>query len=212
VVLSVMNGIDSEAMIGARVGMDKVLYCIAVGMDALRVGNRVDYHNPGRLRFGEMRNEIIGPRVQKIGAALKAAGIQYDNPVDMLRTLWWKFMVNVGVNQASAVMSAPFGVFQSHPEARSLMEDLMGEVIILAEAEEVDLKETDIQDWYAVLNKLSPQGKTSMLQDIEAGRVTEVAAFGGRVVDLGVKHKLPTPINQTVVRIIQVLEGREPGK
>ena len=94
-------------------------------------------------------------------------------------------MVNVGMNQASAVMRAPYGVFQTMPEAQALMEALMHEVIVLAEHAGVNLVEQDIADWYGFLNTLSPQGKTSMLQDIEAGRKTEVEIFGGKVVALG---------------------------
>ncbi len=209
VVISVMNGIDSEDIIGAAVGMEKVLYCIAVGMDALRDGNQVDYRNPGRLRFGEARNDSLSPRVARVGAALDAAGILHDTPVDMLRWLWWKFMVNVGVNQASAVMRVPYGVFQTEPEAQALMEDLMREAVVLAQAEGIDLREADIQDWYPFMNALSPTGKTSMLQDIEAGRKTEVAAFGGKVVELGLKHNIPTPVNLALVRIIKMLERGE---
>ena len=207
VVLSVMNGIDSEAIIGGVVGMEKVLYCIAVGMDALRVGNRVDYHNPGRLLFGEARNATISPRVRRVQATFEAAGIQSETPEDMLRWMWWKFMVNAGVNQASAVMRAPFGVFQTSPQAQALMEDLMREVIILAKAEGVDLSPEDITNWYTFLKGLSPTGKTSMLQDIEAGRKTEVEVFAAKVVELGQKHHIPTPVNETVLRIIRVLEG-----
>ena len=45
-----------------------------------------------------------------------------------------------------------------------------------------------------------------MLQDIEAGRETEVEIFGGKVVELGRTHGIPTPVNETVARIIRVLE------
>jgi 2-dehydropantoate 2-reductase len=124
--------------------------------------------------------------------------------------LWWKFMVNVGTNQASAVMRAPYGVFQSSPQARALMEALMHEAILLAQAAGVNLVEQDIEDWYAVLDTLSPEGKTSMLQDIEAGRQTEVEVFGGKAVELGRVHGIPTPVNETVWRIIKVLE-QHPG-
>ena len=115
-------------------------------------------------------------------------------------------MINVGMNQASAVMRAPYGVFQSSPQAQELMETLMREVITLAQAAQVNLVDQDIDDWYTFLNTLSPQGKTSMLQDIEAGRKTEVDIFGGKMVELGRIHAIPTPVNQTVLRIIQVLE------
>ena len=77
-------------------------------------------------------------------------------------------MVNVGVNQASAVMRAPYGVFQTSPDAQALMEALMREVIELAKRVGVNLGEKDLDDWYPVLKSVSPEGKTSMLQDMEA--------------------------------------------
>jgi 2-dehydropantoate 2-reductase len=138
--------------------------------------------------------------------AFERAGIAYETPVDMIRMMWWKFMVNVGMNQASAVMRAPYGVFQSSPEARALMESLMLEVVALAKASRVNLKNQDVNEWYPVLDTLSPTGQTSMLQDVEAGRKTEVEMFGGKVVELGHTFGIDTPYNQTVVRIIQVLE------
>ena len=126
----------------------------------------------------------------------------------MLRMLWWKFMFNVGINQASAVMRAPYGVFQTVPEAQALMEALMREVLVLAQAAHINLTEQDLLDWYPVLKRLSPQGKTSMLQDIEAQRKTEVELFAGKVIALGRQYGLPTPVNQTVYNIIHILEQR----
>jgi len=120
--------------------------------------------------------------------------------------MWWKFMINVGVNQAWAVMRAPLGVLQKSPEARGLMEALMKEVITLTDVMDVNLTNRDIEEWYPFLNVLSPQGKTSMLQDIEAGRKTEVEIFGEKVVELGKTHGVITPVNQTVLQIIRVLE------
>ncbi len=205
-IISVMNGLDSEEIIGAVYGMDKLLYTVSVGIDAQRDGNRISYTRPGKHYIGNAVNTHIDARVRRVQVAFERAGITYETPVDMLRILWWKFMVNVGMNQASAVMRATYGVFQTSPEAQALMEALMHEVIVLAEHTGINLKEKDIADWYAFLNTLSPQGKTSMLQDIEAGRKTEVEAFGGKVVALGERYGVPTPINQTIVRIIQVLE------
>ena len=207
IILSVMNGLDSEAYIGAVYGMDKLLYGISVGIDALRQNNAVTFTKPGKHYFGEADNTHISDRVRRVRTAFDRAGIVYETPVDMLRTMWWKFMVNVGMNQASAVTRAPYGVFQTSAEAQALMEGLMQEVIVLAEHAGVDLVAQDIADWYTFLNTLSPQGKTSMLQDIEAGRKTEVEAFGGKVVALGQEHGIPTPVNETVLRIIQVLEA-----
>jgi 2-dehydropantoate 2-reductase len=211
VILSMMNGLDSEEMIGAVYGMDKVLFATSVGIDALREGNSVHYTNPGRHYFGEASNLELSPRVRAVQAAFDRAGIQYETPPDMIRMMWWKFMVNVGMNQASAVLGAPYGLFQTSPAARKLMESLMVEVIQLAQAAGVNLAEQDIRDWYPVLDTLSPDGKTSMLQDIEAGRKTEVEIFGGKVVELGRRLGVPTPVNETILSIIQVLEKKPQG-
>jgi len=204
--LSFMNGLESEDYIGSCYGKDKVLYGISVGIDALREGNQITYTKPGKHYFGEADNTQLSPRVLQVQKVFDRAGIVSETPNDMLRIMWWKFMINVGMNQASAVMRAPYGIFQAMPNAQALMEALMSEVIALAEVLEVNLTHRDIEDWYAFLNTLSPQGKTSMLQDIEAGRKTEVEIFGGKVVKLGQAYGVPTPINQTVLRIIRVLE------
>ena len=84
----------------------------------------------------------------------------------------------------------------------------MMEVLQLAQPAKVNLEQKDIDDWYAVLNGLSPQGKTSMLQDVEAGRKTEIEIFGGKVLELGNQFHISTPVNQTVVSIIKVMEGQ----
>jgi 2-dehydropantoate 2-reductase len=206
-ILSVMNGLDSEETLGAVYGPDKVLYAVSVGIDAVREGNRVVYTAPGTHYFGEATNCPPSERVQRVQAAFERAGIPYETPPDMLRVLWWKFMVNVSMNPPSAVIGAPYRVFQTSQEARALMEALMHEVIALAQAEGVNLTEQDVDDWYPVLQTLSPEGKTSMLQDIEAGRKTEIEMFAGKVVELGHKHGISTPVNETMLRLVHLMEG-----
>ena len=211
VVLSVMNGLVSERIIGAVCGMDKLVYAIAVGIDAVREDNRFRYSNPGKILFGAGPDAGDGRRVRRLQEALNRAGIPNQVPEDVLRALWWKFMVNVGTNQASAVLGAPYGVFRTSSEARALMRSLMAEVIALAPEAGVDLTEKDIDEWEGILATLSPTGKTSMLQDIEARRKTEVEIFAGEVVSLGKRHGVPTPVNQTVLRILRVMEGKGAG-
>ena len=204
--LSVMNGIESEVQIGAVYGMEKVLYAVAVGIDAMREENVVTYSKKGKLYFGEASNTSLSDRVKALQALFERAGIVSEIPEDMVRTLWWKFMINVGINQASAVLRAPYGVFHSFPEARELMESAMQEVISLAGKAKIHLVEKDLEDWHAFLSKLPPNGKTSMLQDVEAGRKTEVEIFAGKVLSLGEQYRVPTPVNQTLFRIVKVTE------
>ena len=206
-ILSVMNGIESEERIGAAYGVEKVLYAVSVGIDALREGNRVNYASQGKIFFGEAQNTFLTDRVKRVQALFDRAGILYETPPDMIRILWWKFMINVGINQASAVLRAPFSVFQNSQEARNLMESAMREVIMLSEKAGVNLSGEDIEMFNKILLDINPQGKTSMLQDTEAGRKTEVEMFAGKVIELGRQFDVPTPINQKLFDLIKNLEA-----
>ncbi|MBN1141506.1 MAG: ketopantoate reductase family protein [Deltaproteobacteria bacterium] len=195
-VLSVMNGIDSEERIGAVHGPEKVLYGLTLAIDAQRKGNVISYKHLGRILFGEKKNFEISPRVRRIADLFERAKIAYEIPTDMIRSLWFKFMINVGVNQVSAVFGAKFGALQGSPDARALMESAMREVIAIARALGVDLSEDDLAEWYRILGNLDPDGKTSMLQDVEAGRPTEVEMLAGTVTEYGKRLGIPTPVNQ----------------
>jgi 2-dehydropantoate 2-reductase len=207
-IMSVMNGIESEERIGAAYGMEKVLFAVSVGIDALREGNRVNYNNQGKILFGEARNASLTDRVKRIQVLFDKAGIHYETPLDMMRVMWWKFMINVGINQASAVLRAPFLIFQTSEEARDLMESAMREVIKLSEKAQVNLTEEDIKRFNEILLGLNPGGKTSMLQDVEAGRKTEVEMFAGKVIALGRQYNVPTPVNQRLFDLIKEMETR----
>lgn len=194
VILSVMNGIDSEERIGAAFGMKKILYGLSLGIDAVREGGAVSYKNLGRILFGDRENKDMAERVRRISALFQRAGIAHEIPSDMVRSLWFKYMINVGVNQVSAVLGASYGALRNSAKARELMDAAMREVIAVAVAKKVNLSEEDIGEWYKVLSTLSSEGKTSMLQDVEAGRKTEVEMLAGAVIDLGQRHGIPTPV------------------
>ena len=208
-ILSVMNGLGSEDYLASLYGKEKVLFGVSVGIDALRTGNRTRYTKQGKLFFGEARNEILSEKVQRLQELFDRAGIVYETPQDMLRILWWKFMINVGINQSSAILRAPYGVFQTSKDAQALMESAMREVIAVAKAARINLVDNDLDGWYSFLHTLSPQGKTSMLQDIEACRKSEVEMFAGKMVVLGRQHGIPTPVNETFLRIIRAIEASQ---
>ncbi len=206
-IISVMNGIDSEERVGAVFGMEKVVYGLNLGIDAVRENNSVTYANQGRIFFGEKKNTEITERVRHLGDLFNKAGIAHVIPQDMIRSLWFKYMVNVGANQASAVLGADYGTLRASSESMKLMESAMREVMSIARAVHVDLSEDDIQEWYKVLNTLNPQGKTSMLQDVEAGRNTEVDMFAGTLINLGKRHGILTPVNQKLFDELKRIEA-----
>jgi 2-dehydropantoate 2-reductase len=209
IILSVMNGLESEKIIGSVCGMDKVIYAIAVGIDAVQEKNGFTFTTPGKIIFGKELHTESSNRLDRLQEALNRASIPNNLSSDIMRVMWWKFMINVGINQASAVLRVPYGIFQSSPDARALTNALMQEVIPLAQKINIDLSQKDIDEWGDILPTLSPTGKTSMLQDIEAGRKTEVEIFAGKVVSMGEKYIVPTPVNKAVLQIIKVIENKD---
>ncbi|MFP4151669.1 MAG: ketopantoate reductase family protein [Alkalispirochaeta sp.] len=187
----------------------RVLHCMVKGMDAVREGSAVRYTRLGVVVFGRRRNDPVSPdpRVAGMQRFFDAAEIPWETPPDMDRELWNKFMLNVGINQWSAVLRATYGVFHTHESARNLMRRAMREVLVIAVAREIDLREEDIDRWFSVVNTLSPEGKTSMLQDIEGRRKTEVEMFAGRVVEMGRESGIATPVNEILLDAIHTLEA-----
>ncbi len=216
-ILSLLNGIESEETLGAAFGggsgapegVSIPPYAMILGIDAVRVGNETRFASGGKIFFGDRTNPAGGRsgRVARIARFFDAAGVAYVIPEDMLRALWYKFMINVGINQVSAVLRAPYGVFQRSPEASAAMEAPMREVIAVARSLGIGLDDADLGRWKETLATLHPDNLTSMCQDVLARRKTEVEMFAGKVVELGKKHGVPTPANEMLFDLLKATEA-----
>ena len=206
IILSLQNGITSETMVGEAFGMDKVLHSFVVGTDAVRVGTSTRYSSIGKIVFGDRSNRRDDPKVLAVQEFFDRVHVPYEVPNDIMREMWWKFMMNVGVNQVSAVLKAPYGVFRKVKEARELWEMAAREVLAIAERAGIHLVEADIQEHLRIAEALSPEGKTSMLQDVEAGRKTEVEIFAGTVAQMGDAYGIDTPVNDLLFKLIRAME------
>lgn len=207
IILSLLNGISSEEIIGRAYGMDKVLLCVAQGMDAVKVGNALTYHNKGFLYFGDAEPGDFSDKVIAVSRFLTKTGIAYEAIRDMKKHQWSKFMLNAGANQATAVYLCNYAGIQKDGAFRDTMISAMKEVVELAEKEHVSLSQEDIDYWLKIIDGLNPQAKTSMQQDAEARRYSEVEMLGGTVLELAAKHSMAAPINQMLYDKIKALES-----
>ncbi|WP_446896964.1 ketopantoate reductase family protein [Clostridium sp. LBM24168] len=206
IIMSLMNGITSEEIIGSRYGMEKVLYSLCIAIDGNRNGNNIKFSSYGSIAFGEKSNSYYSEKVKVVRDLFEKAGIPYEIPEDMMKSMWYKFMINVGINQTSAVLGGTYGLFQTNGNARDFMESAMWEVIKLSEKAGVNLSGDDIKKWYRVLDTMPKDSGTSMFQDIKYGRETEVDMFAGTICELGKKYGVDTPVNNTLLNIIKVIE------
>ena len=206
-IISVMNGISSEQMIGERYGREKVLYSIAQGMDAMKFGSSLTYTQAGELRVGALSPEQNN-RLEAMTAFFDRAGISYTVEDDILHRLWGKFMLNVGVNQTCMAYETTYSGTLVPGEAHDTMIGAMREVIRLAHAEHVNLTEQDLDSYIDLLKTLSPDGMPSMRQDSLSHRPSEVEMFSGTVREMAKKHGLATPVNDRLYKRIREMESQ----
>jgi 2-dehydropantoate 2-reductase len=206
VILALLNGITSEELIAERYSRDKVLHSYFIGHGSTRIGNQVTFDGVGRIVFGEANASGRTPRVETVCRFFDRAGIDYDVPDDILFSQWCKFVVNVGINQASAILRASYGDFQRSEKANAIVVELMQEAVLIAH--KVGIRNADaLLPWAKDFIQNMPAAfKSSMLQDIEAGKKTEVDLFGGTVCALGEKYGIPTPQNAMFFKLIKALE------
>ena len=206
VILSLLNGIASERVLQQAFPQAKVLYCIAQGMDAVKLGNQASYANKGVLVLGEADGQQSAA-LTEVGALFTQAGVPYQYSATIIRQLWNKLMLNTGINQVVMVYEGVYATVQQPGEARDLMIATMREVMQVANAEGIDLNETDVQNWLRVADGLNPQGMPSMRQDGLAKRYSEVELFSGTVIPLAEKHQIAVPHCQYLYDSIKAIEA-----
>ena len=205
-VISIMNGIDTEEIIKEKLITDNIFLTMVLGMDAVRDNNKVSFTKEGKIIFGPWSGRSY-EYLKPVQDFFTECFIPWESPDNMLYQIWFKFMINTGVNQVSAVLGADYSVMQRNENARWLMDETMKEVIKVSNAENIPLSEDDLEKWHKVLNSLGPEGKTSMCQDILAGRKTEVEMFAGKIIELAEKHSIDVPFNRILFNLIKAKES-----
>lgn len=207
IIMSLLNGITSEEIIGKAYGMDKLVYAVAQGMDATKIGNEFTYSNMGQLCIGIMDdNDKMKEKLNGVVDLFDKIDLPYTLESDIKHRLWSKFMLNVGVNQVVMIYEGTYDTIQQPGQARELMKAAMKEVIPLANAEDVKVTEKDLEYYVSLVDTLDPKGMPSMRQDGLAGKETEVELFAGTVLKFGKKHNIPTPINQKIYNRVKEME------
>ncbi len=207
IILSLLNGVTSEEIIAKEYGWKHLPLAYFIGHSAMRKGNIITHDGTGYIVFGikDPQNTDINDK-KLLEDFFQKANITYKTPEDIYRSLWLKYMLNVSTNQPSAILKMTFGQMQNNPNFRKFMIDIMQEVIEIAKASGVKNTETMINEALTSFDKMIPDGKTSMLQDVEEGRKTEVEIFASTMVELGKKYNIPTPYNKILKEMIEIID------
>lgn len=206
IVMSVLNGISSEDEIGERFGRPVVLYTVPQGMDAMKFGSSLRYTQMGKLHIGAP----AGADTEDLDSVIdffEEIRMPYVHEADILYRMWFKWMLNVGVNQICMAYNTTYSGVTNPGEYQDLMIGVMDEVRILAEKKGIGLTKQDMQTCIDIEATLDPNGTPSMGQDRIQRRASEVDMFAGMVMKLGRELGVPTPANDAIYARVKEIES-----
>ena len=206
-VLSLQNGLGHEDILAGIVGRERVLAGKTYVGGVLRGPGHIQSGVHGKATYiGELDGRLT-PRVQAIADAFNAARLPTSVSDNIMGTMWDKLLVNVATGALTGITRLTYGQLYDEPLLKATALAAVSEAIAAAQAAGVQLSMTDPeQAWTLAAEGLSPAFKTSMLQSLEKGSVTEIDFINGSVVRWGERLGVPTPVNATLVSCIKGIE------
>lgn len=189
-VLTLQNGLGNVEKLGGRA----VLGVTEQGATLIA---------PGRVRpSGDGPTHIAGP--ESLAALFRSAGLDARavDPALGASLAWGKLAANAGINALSAILKVPNGRLLERPEARALLEGAANEVAAVARAKGIALPFPDAAAEARRVARATASNLSSMLQDVLRGAPTEIDAINGAVVREGARLGVPTPANETLLRLL----------
>jgi 2-dehydropantoate 2-reductase len=207
VAISFQNGLGNEEAIAEVVGIERVLGGLTV-----RAGSLVE---PGVIRnyselptcIGELKGGISA-RAKRIADVFTQAGLKTQASANIVRELWNKLLINVGVSATSALAGLNVSDALAIPELLQVALEAVDEAAAVGRAAGIDLDASETRE---LLSRITGEGGTSenrssMCVDILKKRRTEIDYINGAVVQLGKTYGIPTPVNKTLVAVVKGLE------
>ena len=210
IVLSPLNGVDSEEIIGGRIGMEHMLYSIMLIASERKGGSiRFDPAFTRGIVFGEA-DGAYSERVKAVEAYFNAGKVKNRVSGEILKELWQKYAFNVSMNLPQAILNVGVGAYVDSEHMAALRWSLRAEIAALAAAKGVDISE--LSGIESVDHPSPPPARYSTLQDLDAGRPTEIDMLAKTACDLGKQYGIPTPYCEFCYHAVRVLEEKNEGK
>lgn len=205
-VLSLQNGVESEDVLCALLGPQRILGGVAEISAAIAEPGLIRRVSPfARVRLGELDHQR-SPRSIRLALALGAAGIEVDHAQDIVAAIWNKFLFLVGLSALTALTRQPIGRIREDPDTRGLFEQIMREVLTIARAKGISLPEDTIAERMQFADNLPAEFMASMALDLKRGSRLELDWLSGAVVRLGKELDLPTPANRFVYTALKLVK------
>ncbi|HEX6706370.1 MAG TPA: 2-dehydropantoate 2-reductase [Albitalea sp.] len=185
-----LESVDPGGAIAGAIPIEHVIGCVVHAASTSPQPGVVQHVMGNGLIIGEPRG-AVSPRVERLAALLQRAGFAVTVSERIQRDIWFKLWGNMTMNPVSALTGATADRVLDDPLVRGFVSAVMGEAKAIGERIGCAIDQTPEQR-HAVTRKLGAF-KTSMLQDVEAGRPLEIAALVGAVREIGQHLQIATP-------------------
>jgi len=202
--LTLQNGLGNEEVICKKIDRKKVMLGVTGhGATLLRPG-RVRHAGWGKTFIGELDHRITD-RANRIAQTFYKAGIDTEVSPNIHDQVWGKLLVNVGINALTALTGFKNGQLLDYPETERLMEKLVLEAAEVARKKGAHIEEDPIEKARKAA-AATRENRSSMGQDFDHRRKTEIDAINGAVVREAQSLGIPIPFNQTVTDLVKAIE------
>jgi len=214
VVLSVQNGLGNLEVIAEVVGPERVVGGITAHSGMPVSMNEVRYVGGlGPLLVIGTYDGIPRPGFEKMVERFTAAGLDVQTTLDINSVIWKKLIANVSTNAVAALTGLTGSIAVNHEPSIKIIEALSQELARVARAKGIDFPElNDPLDFSLRAFGFTKDNRVSMLQDVEAGRPTEIGTLNEVIVSEGQRYDIPTPYNEAVSWLIRGVEERNRQK
>ena len=211
IIMSLMNGVDSEEIIAEKVGVEHLLPAvIKVASHKEEDGYHFDPETTIGIIFGELTAPYDSDRIRAIEDLFKDTGIHFRATEYAREEMWSKFRLNVCNNLPQAILGAGVGCYRDSVHMKAISDGLKGELEAIAQAKGIDLSKTEASSGRG--SAVPPSARYSTLQDLDAGRHTEIDMFSGALIRMGKELGIPTPYNEYTYHMIKALEEKNDGR
>lgn len=206
-VLLIQNGLGTEEMVAKELGTTKVLRATTC-MGALQTTpGLVITTGCGLTEIGSRYAENY-PLVEELSKMLKEVGFDVKSSKNIEGVVWTKTLVNCGINPVGALTGLTNGEVYSNKALRDLVVRLVNEAVLVVKALGIELTTEDPVRYALGTAKATGDNINSMLQDIRAGKRTEIDAITGEVIRLAKELGIDTPSSESVYALVKAIESK----
>jgi 2-dehydropantoate 2-reductase len=205
VAITIQNGLGNYEVLRDTIGDQRA----AVGV--IYVGARLDETGalhatgPGRAELGRPRAAAPRAQLKRLADLMRAGAMEVSTTDEIWPAIWRKIATNAAVNPTTALLGCVNSDLLGDAAASRIADLLAREVARVATAAGTPMLEEDAVQWWRDMAQLTGANRSSMLQDVEAKRVTEVDAICGAVYREGQRRGIEAPLNQAMTLLVSAL-------